>query len=99
MNLPVWKTYCKYLIFNHKITSISLSIISFKVYDLQLQAPKPRPILRHKHLTNVPSYYGYEYHGMISRQEAEFLLGSDDGNFLVRESNNPPGSATLAIKY
>jgi len=27
---------------------------------------------------------------MISRTEAEFLLGSDDGNFLVRESNNPP---------
>ena len=36
---------------------------------------------------------------MISRQEAEFLLGTDDGNFLVRESNNPPGSATLAIKF
>jgi hypothetical protein len=36
---------------------------------------------------------------MISRQEAEYSLGTDDGNFLVRESNNPPGSATLAIKY
>ena len=40
-----------------------------------------------------------ELHGMISRTEAEFLLGSDDGNFLVRESNNPPGSSTLAIKF
>ncbi len=45
-----------------------------------------------------PPFYGLEYHGMISRQESEQLLGSDDGNFLVRESNNPPGSYTLAIK-
>jgi hypothetical protein len=36
---------------------------------------------------------------MISRQESEQLLGNEDGNFLVRESNNPPGSYTLAIKY
>ena len=48
---------------------------------------------------NRPSYYGLEYHGMISRQESEKLLGNDDGNFLVRESNNPPSSCTLAIKY
>lgn len=68
------------------------------MYQLQLQAPQPKPVLRKKLLLNVPPYYGLEYHGMISRNEAEFLLGSDDGNFLVRESNNPPGSATLAIK-
>lgn len=36
---------------------------------------------------------------MISRQESEQLIGNDDGNFLVRESNNPPGSSTLAIRY
>jgi chimaerin len=36
---------------------------------------------------------------MISRQESEYLLSNEDGNFLVRESNNPPGSATLAIKF
>jgi hypothetical protein len=36
---------------------------------------------------------------MITRQEAEKLLGNEDGNFLVRESSNPPGSYTLAIVY
>jgi hypothetical protein len=36
---------------------------------------------------------------MITRQEAEKLLGNEDGNFLVRESSNPPGSYTLAILY
>lgn len=35
---------------------------------------------------------------MISRQEAEQLIGNEEGNFLVRESNNPPSSYTLAIK-
>lgn len=47
---------------------------------------------------NRPPYYGLEYHGMISRQESERLLANEDGNFLVRESNNPPSSCTLAIK-
>lgn len=36
---------------------------------------------------------------MISRQESEQLIGNVDGNFLVRESNNPPGSVTLAIRF
>jgi hypothetical protein len=36
---------------------------------------------------------------MISRQEAEQLIGNEEGNFLVRESNNPPSSYTLAIKF
>jgi chimaerin len=88
------------------------------VYQLQLQAPKPKPILCQKKVTSfyfnlfyqflisiielklnfVPPQYGFEYHGMVSRQESEQLLGNEDGNFLVRESNNPPGSSTLAIK-
>lgn len=36
---------------------------------------------------------------MITRQESEHLIGNEDGNFLVRESNNPPSSCTLAIRY
>lgn len=36
---------------------------------------------------------------MISRQESELLIGNEDGNFLVRESNNPPSSCTLAIRF
>ena len=48
---------------------------------------------------NVNYEWFLELHGMISRTKAEFLLGSDDGDFLVRESNNPPGSSTPAIKF
>ena len=47
---------------------------------------------------NRPAHYGLEYHGLISRQECENVLGKEDGNFMVRESNNPPGSCTLCIK-
>jgi len=69
------------------------------LYQLQLQAPKPKPIYCQRNVPNRPCYYGLEHHGLISRQECEFVLGNEDGSFLVRESNNPPSSCTLAIKF
>jgi len=69
------------------------------LYDLQLQAPKPKPVSCQRNIPNRPAQFGPEYHGMISRQEAEQLIGNEEGNFLVRESNNPPSSYTLAIKF
>jgi hypothetical protein len=41
---------------------------------------------------------GLEWHGLISRQECDQIIGNEEGNFLVRESNNPPSSCTLAIR-
>jgi len=81
------------------LTNGGIPIWKTYLYQLQLQAPKPKSILCQKKLNFLPSQYGFEYHGMISRQESEQLLGNEDGNFLVRESNNPPGSSTLAIKF
>lgn len=83
------------------ITGSHLSVPVWKtyLYQLQLQAPKPKAIYCQKNVPNRPPYYGLEYHGMISRQECEKVLGNDDGNFMVRESNNPPGSCTLCIKF
>lgn len=69
------------------------------LYQLQLQAPKPKVIYCQKNVPNRPPHYGLEYHGMITRQECETLLGNENGNFMVRESNNPPGSCTLCIKF
>ena len=44
------------------------------------------------------NYIGLEWHGLISRQECDQIIGNEEGNFLVRASNNPPSSSTLAIR-
>lgn len=77
----------------------SIPVWKTYLYQLQLQAPCPKPVLCQKNVPNRPPYYGLEHHGMISRQESEQLIGNEDGNFLVRESINPPGSVTLAIRF
>lgn len=80
--------------------SNSIPVWKNYLYQLQLQAPHPKPIIcQRKNVVNRPTYYGLEHHGMISRQESEQLLGIEDGHFLVRESSNPPGSCTLAILF
>ena len=84
---------------NNRNIPSSIPIWKTYLYQLQLQAPEPKPVLCQRNVPNRPSFYGLEYHGMISRQESEQLIGNEDGNFLVRESNNPPGSYTLAIRF
>ncbi|KAL7673256.1 hypothetical protein ACOME3_008123 [Neoechinorhynchus agilis] len=82
--------------------------IQWNSYLLQLQqsAPQPVPVLRKTdHRLPKGSFchalpYGNEYHGTISRNEAENILKDrPDGAYLVRQSCNPPGSFTLAIRF
>ncbi|KAK1789561.1 hypothetical protein P4O66_014902, partial [Electrophorus voltai] len=47
---------------------------------------------------NRPKYYGREYHGMISREEADQLLSLAEGSYLIRESQRQPGTYTLALR-
>ncbi|KPP77644.1 hypothetical protein Z043_102919 [Scleropages formosus] len=85
---PVWKSY---------------------LYQLQQEAPHPRRItctsevsdLKHTDIfvENRPKYYGREFHGMISREEADQLLSIAEGSYLIRESQRQPGTYTLALRF
>ncbi|KAM7313233.1 DDE-type integrase/transposase/recombinase [Ixodes scapularis] len=44
------------------------------LYQLQQKAPTPKRIVCSKEVPNRPAHYGREFHGMISREEAERLL-------------------------
>ncbi|XP_014006693.1 N-chimaerin isoform X1 [Salmo salar] len=52
-----------------------------------------------KRVDNRPKYYGREYHGMISREEADQLLSVAEGSYLIRESQRQPGTYTLALRF
>lgn len=70
------------------------------LYNLQMQAPKPSPIICRTSQSRRPRQYGLEFHGLLARTEADQLMSSAiDGSYLVRESLNPPDSYTLAIKF
>ncbi|KAJ7415545.1 N-chimaerin [Willisornis vidua] len=57
---------------------------------VQLRIPK---------VENRPKYYGREFHGMISREEADQLLSVAEGSYLIRESQRQPGTYTLALRF
>uniref|UniRef100_A0A674H0Z5 Chimerin 1 n=1 Tax=Taeniopygia guttata TaxID=59729 RepID=A0A674H0Z5_TAEGU len=67
------------------------------LYQLQQEAPHPRRITCTSEVENRPKYYGREFHGMISREEADQLLSVAEGSYLIRESQRQPGTYTLAL--
>ncbi|KAH3877943.1 N-chimaerin-like isoform X2 [Dreissena polymorpha] len=70
------------------------------LYQLQNEAPKPKVIACKREQPNRPTYYSVEYHGLISREEAEDLLTlGGDGSYLVRKSDRGPQAFTLAIRF
>ncbi|KAI5106123.1 beta-chimaerin [Silurus meridionalis] len=46
-----------------------------------------------------PKYYGREFHGLVSREQADELLGGAEGAYLIRESQRQPGTFTLALRF
>uniref|UniRef100_A0A8C0QWA5 SH2 domain-containing protein n=1 Tax=Canis lupus dingo TaxID=286419 RepID=A0A8C0QWA5_CANLU len=68
------------------------------MYQLQQEAPHPRRITCTNEVENRPKYYGREFHGMISREEADQLLSVAEGSYLIRESQRQPGTYTLALR-
>ncbi|XP_059168116.1 N-chimaerin-like isoform X2 [Physella acuta] len=68
------------------------------LYELQQQAPKPICIQCQLEVPNKPAQYGKEFHGALSRQEADRLLNRD-GCYLVRKSERAPDAFTLAIRF
>lgn len=69
------------------------------LYQLQQEAPHPRRVTCTCVVENRPKYYGREYHGMISREEADQLLSVAEGSYLIRESQRQPGTYTLALRF
>ncbi|XP_072365488.1 LOW QUALITY PROTEIN: beta-chimaerin [Scyliorhinus torazame] len=69
------------------------------LYQLQQEAPRPKRIICPREVENRPKYYGREFHGMISREQADDLLGGVEGAYLIRESQRQPGSNTLALRF
>lgn len=69
------------------------------LYRLQQKAPKARRIVCSKEIPYKPAHYGKEFHGCISREEADDLVSEADGCYLVRESQRSPGSYTLTMRF
>lgn len=69
------------------------------LYQLQQKAPTPKRIVCNKEVPNRPAHYGREFHGIISREEAERMLQEGDGCYLVRESQRAPGQYTLSLRF
>uniref|UniRef100_W5MGK9 Chimaerin n=1 Tax=Lepisosteus oculatus TaxID=7918 RepID=W5MGK9_LEPOC len=74
------------------------TVLVYAVYQLQQAAPRPKRIICHREVEKRPKYYGREFHAMISREQAEELLGEAEGAYLIRESQRQPGSYTLALR-
>ena len=68
------------------------------LYSLQQKAPKPRPIACKPPLLTRPSQYGSEYHGSVSRSDANALL-VESGSYLVRTSLTSPGDFSLSLNF
>ncbi|CAF2745453.1 unnamed protein product [Rotaria sp. Silwood2] len=85
---------------NSSNSTSSLPVWKSYLYNLQMQAPKPNPIICRTSQSRRPRQYGLEFHGLLSRTDADQLMSASiDGSYLVRESLNPPDSYTLAIKF
>uniref|UniRef100_A0A8C5MMD0 Chimaerin n=1 Tax=Leptobrachium leishanense TaxID=445787 RepID=A0A8C5MMD0_9ANUR len=69
------------------------------LYQLQQEAPRPRRTVSTREVENRPKHYGREFHGMISREQADELLCSVECAYLIRESQRQSGCYTLALRF
>uniref|UniRef100_A0A8C4Y0E6 Chimerin 2 n=1 Tax=Gopherus evgoodei TaxID=1825980 RepID=A0A8C4Y0E6_9SAUR len=67
------------------------------LYQLQQEAPRPKRIICPQEVENRPKYYGREFHGIISREQADEILAGVEGAYILRESQRQPGCYTLLL--
>lgn len=68
--------------------------------QLQLDAPKPKPVLCSTATPDRPNFYGLEYHGEINHKKTEEIFnGRDDGEYLVRKSPGSVDFYTLSMRF
>eukprot|EP00794_Sanderia_malayensis_P003159 gene3159-3628_t len=69
------------------------------LYQVQLRAPPPKKVICKQQMLGKPEFYGEEFHGSISRSEADVLVSGADGLYLTRESQNKPGTYALTFCF
>lgn len=71
------------------------------MYQLQLEAPVPFPVICDEVPPDLPDFLGRDYHGCINHVTAANLLKSlPEGAYLVRKSKcSEGGFYTLSLKY
>ncbi|XP_063230291.1 beta-chimaerin isoform X2 [Bacillus rossius redtenbacheri] len=69
------------------------------LYQLQQEAPSPRPVACARQPPGCPPCYGREFHGTLAQREAAALL-DQDGSFLVRRSSAADSDFyTLSLRF
>lgn len=77
-----------------------LIFISYSVLQLQLDAPKPKPVVCATATIDRPNFYGLEYHGEINHKRTEEIFENrDDGEYLVRKSPGSVDFYTLSMRF
>lgn len=90
------------LIENFRKTKVkSRDMFSFiSVLQLQLDAPKPKPVTCAIDTPDHPNFYGDEYHGEINHKKTEeIFVNREDGEFLVRKSPGSVDFYTLSMRF
>lgn len=67
------------------------------LYELQLKAPTPKRVVASRAITNRPPHYGREFHGVLSREEAERILinyTSSNSPSNTNKTSNSSGTAS-----
>lgn len=71
-----------------------------ELYRIQLEAPKPKIIPCKNSGVVRPSFYGKEYHGVISHKEAALKLEEEpNGAFLIRKGSETNDFYTLTWRF
>lgn len=69
------------------------------MYKIQLEAPKPIPVIVQNY-SETNSHYGYEFHGKMDHKTSEKLLSKEkDGTYLIRQSPGATDFVTLSVLY
>lgn len=69
------------------------------LYQIQQRSPAPRKVICNYKVQGKPDFYSEEYHGSISRSDADVLVCKRDGLYLTRESQNKPGTYALTFSF
>jgi hypothetical protein len=70
------------------------------VLQLQLAAPKPKPLTCATSVIDRPAFYGPEYHGEINHKKTEEIFQNrEDGEYLVRKSPGSVDFYTLSLRF
>ncbi|XP_068086817.1 beta-chimaerin isoform X2 [Anabrus simplex] len=68
------------------------------LYQLQQKAPRPKPVVCKRYIPSCPPYYGSEFHGVLSHQEAAAIV-TEEGEYLVRQSGGVQEFYTLTFRF